>query len=98
MTNGPKNTFSSWLMTNDLFGVLYSCDNDEKYNLELLNSILNSNFKGTDQIVSKTNVLRSSFAVCELIAKYFKCYSDGEFVKDCLEATATLISQKYYQK
>jgi hypothetical protein len=30
-----------------------------------------------------------------LIAKYSKCYSDGEFVK---EATATLISQKYYKK
>jgi hypothetical protein len=42
------------------------------------------------QIVSKTNVLRSSFAVYELIVKHSKCYSDGEFVKDCLEATATI--------
>jgi hypothetical protein len=40
--------------------------------------------------VSKTNVLRSSFVVCELIAKHSKYYSDGEFVKDCLKDTATL--------
>ena len=42
--------------------------------------------------LEKENVVRASYVVSELIAKKLKPHSDGEFVKECLVATAELLA------
>ena len=42
--------------------------------------------------LEKENVVRASYVVSDLIAKKLKPHSDGEFVKECLVATAELLA------
>jgi hypothetical protein len=38
--------------------------------------------------------VKASYAVSDIIAKRLKPYSDGEFVKECLEVVGDIICQK----